>query len=236
MKRIALALAVVLAGLARAEDAAADLAALEAEVAASKLGYVEKWKAFKPKYEALAAKYPGTEADLSARLWLMGQTWWISMENRGKEGQEAMNAAAGALADGILKDFAESPRLAEIPLAYYVFSSAQREQIFTQLKEKSPHREVQAAGLFGLATMKTRTAPDEGRRLFAALKQDYGSLAYRATTYGTMADAYTNVHAQTALEVGRAAPEIEGVDHEGKPLRLSDFRGKVVLLDFWGDW
>jgi serine/threonine protein kinase/peroxiredoxin/tetratricopeptide (TPR) repeat protein len=31
-------------------------------------------------------------------------------------------------------------------------------------------------------------------------------------------------------------PEIEGLDIEGKFFKLSDYRGKVVLLDFFGDW
>jgi len=35
---------------------------------------------------------------------------------------------------------------------------------------------------------------------------------------------------------GDRAPELEGVDVSGKPLKLSDFRGKVVMLDFWGTW
>ena len=38
------------------------------------------------------------------------------------------------------------------------------------------------------------------------------------------------------LAVGKSAPEIEGVDVNGKPLRLSDSRGKVVMLVFWGSW
>jgi hypothetical protein len=38
------------------------------------------------------------------------------------------------------------------------------------------------------------------------------------------------------LEVGMIAPEIQGQDTHGMPMRLSDFRGKVVVLDFWGDW
>jgi cytochrome oxidase Cu insertion factor (SCO1/SenC/PrrC family) len=33
--------------------------------------------------------------------------------------------------------------------------------------------------------------------------------------------------------VGRPAPEIEGVDADGRTFRLSDYRGKVVLLHFW---
>jgi len=34
------------------------------------------------------------------------------------------------------------------------------------------------------------------------------------------------------LAVGKPAPEIEGVDLDGRPFRLKDQRGKVVLLDF----
>jgi hypothetical protein len=40
----------------------------------------------------------------------------------------------------------------------------------------------------------------------------------------------------TGFGVGKPAPEIEGEDVDGKPMRLSDYRGKVVLLDFWGNW
>jgi hypothetical protein len=32
----------------------------------------------------------------------------------------------------------------------------------------------------------------------------------------------------------RPAPDTEGIDSHGVALRLSDYRGKVVLLDFWG--
>lgn len=38
------------------------------------------------------------------------------------------------------------------------------------------------------------------------------------------------------LSSGREAPDIEGVDQDGMRLRLSDYRGKVVLLDFWQEY
>jgi peroxiredoxin len=38
------------------------------------------------------------------------------------------------------------------------------------------------------------------------------------------------------LTIGKVAPEIEGPDLDGVPFRLSDYRGKVVLLVFSGDW
>jgi hypothetical protein len=38
------------------------------------------------------------------------------------------------------------------------------------------------------------------------------------------------------LVVGKVAPGVEGEDLEGKRFKLSDYRGKVVVLDFWGHW
>ena len=43
-------------------------------------------------------------------------------------------------------------------------------------------------------------------------------------------------HAPADLAVGKLAPEISGVDVDGRKFKLSDYRGKVVVLDFWGDW
>jgi len=36
--------------------------------------------------------------------------------------------------------------------------------------------------------------------------------------------------------VGAVAPEIEGTDLDDAEFKLSDFRGKVVMLQFWGNW
>jgi len=34
----------------------------------------------------------------------------------------------------------------------------------------------------------------------------------------------------------RAAPDIVGIDADGEKFHLSDYRGKVVLLDFWAKY
>jgi peroxiredoxin len=36
--------------------------------------------------------------------------------------------------------------------------------------------------------------------------------------------------------IGSKAPELELRDLSGKTVRLSDFKGKVVILDFWATW
>jgi cytochrome oxidase Cu insertion factor (SCO1/SenC/PrrC family) len=41
---------------------------------------------------------------------------------------------------------------------------------------------------------------------------------------------------EAGFDVGNLAPDIEGQDLDGVQFKLSDYRGKVVVLDFWGDW
>ncbi len=38
------------------------------------------------------------------------------------------------------------------------------------------------------------------------------------------------------LAIGKEVPDIEGEDLDGTVFKLSDYRGKVVVIDFWGDW
>ncbi len=38
------------------------------------------------------------------------------------------------------------------------------------------------------------------------------------------------------LAIGKTVPDIVADDLDGKTFKLSDYRGKVVVLDFWGNW
>lgn len=42
--------------------------------------------------------------------------------------------------------------------------------------------------------------------------------------------------AKPASSQGNSAPEFSLAGLDGKPLSLADYRGKVVLLDFWATW
>ena len=89
------------------------------------------------------------------------------------------------------------------------------------------HREL--AALLQEPTPKWNGQPltDENRRQIE-------SLLARKKTLGQEAEA--RLDEMFNLAVGKPAPEIEGVDIDGKPLKLSDYKGKVVVLVFWGSW
>ena len=38
------------------------------------------------------------------------------------------------------------------------------------------------------------------------------------------------------LQRGMRVPDIASDDLDGVAFKLSDYRGKVVVIDFWGDW
>jgi hypothetical protein len=49
-------------------------------------------------------------------------------------------------------------------------------------------------------------------------------------------DAEQELKVLKTMRVGKEAPEIKAPDLDGKEFKLSDYRGKVVMLDFWGNW
>ncbi len=52
----------------------------------------------------------------------------------------------------------------------------------------------------------------------------------------TSASVIAKVDVPEGLNLGNRAPEINLNDREGKPLKLSSLRGKIVLIDFWASW
>ena len=71
-------------------------------------------------------------------------------------------------------------------------------------------------------------------RLFNEAAAKYGSEKY---LNDTVADyVKSTLFELENLAIGKAAPDIEGEDIDGGKFKLSDYRGKVVVLDFWGNW
>jgi hypothetical protein len=85
---------------------------------------------------------------------------------------------------------------------------------------------LQRLGQAGLATRI--------ESLFERAAKEYGDVKFRSGTVGERAksELYDIRH----LGVGKVAPNIVGKDQDGKQFKLSDHRGKVVLLYFWSEF
>jgi peroxiredoxin len=109
-----------------------------------------------------------------------------------------------------------------------------------RLVRANPDLARRAAELWGEEAVRRYRESDpaaldrEAEELFRRVKTDFGDEKAGDDTLGPKADAA--LFALANLAVGNVAPEIEGKDTDGKPLRLSDYRGKVVLLTFSGNW
>jgi peroxiredoxin len=76
----------------------------------------------------------------------------------------------------------------------------------------------------------------ESETLLERVVAEFGDVRTGAEsrTLGTIASG--ELFSRRNLEIGKPAPEIDGSDHQGNGFKLSDFRGKVVVLTFSGNW
>ncbi len=205
-----------------------------------------------PEMEKIASENPKTELAESACLWLV---------RNGRGFPEVADKAFETL----LNDFIESERLHDICLSMrYAKPSPQVAERLDALINKSPHDLVKAKATFTKAcyleetvSLKRRIGdPDVaealGEETVGYLKDLVIERESIESLYQTVIDEYSEVEVYgdrklgqlsesslfglRNLSIGCVAPDIVGADIDGKEFKLSDYRGKVVMIDFWGDW
>ena len=77
--------------------------------------------------------------------------------------------------------------------------------------------------------MRSRLEPDEFQQLFSSLDK-----SVQASPYGESVTAY--IKSLRANGVNVPADDFSQQDTKGQPVKLSSFRGKYVLVDFWASW
>jgi hypothetical protein len=201
------------------------------------------------------AKKQGPEAEKAARAKHPVHEFWPRFEAAGAAGDgralvwmvEACEdrldrradvvALKGELVERLLREHADAPWAAE-----HVVEMLQRQKVhfdeswvrarLEQLAGATKNDETAAAAWYALAQRLTgsKATPEErkrGEELMARIEKDYA---------GTKTAAALDEKKSAAdYDVG-GKPDFEAVDADGVAFKLSDYRGKVVLLDFWGFW
>jgi thiol-disulfide isomerase/thioredoxin/predicted esterase len=108
--------------------------------------------------------------------------------------------------------------------------------------EMNHDRKVRCAAQFALASIVQSSTEDrqaEAEVLFEQFCSEFdGKRSYRYQQI----EQYLRHLAQDQLKelrfraVGKPAPAIAGIDLDGRPMTLNQYRGRVVLLSFWGTW
>jgi hypothetical protein len=110
--------------------------------------------------------------------------------------------------------------------------------------EKSTKPAVQAAAALALGRSLSSQVDQLGDDLPKADKVAAEAEQYFVRVVDELAKDNAAVKSQAerelkalrTLRVGKEAPEIKAGDLDEKEFKLTDYRGKVVLLDFWGNW
>ena len=131
----------------------------------------------------------------------------------------------------------EVQALACLRLAQFLANRRERLDLLPEQPELSRRYEV----LYGKEYLKALQRQErvevlkEAETLYEEAGEKYGDV--KVPYNGTIGETVqTELFEIRNLAVGKEAPDIEGVDQDGRQFKLSDYRGKVVLLYFWSEY
>lgn len=135
------------------------------------------------------------------------------------------------------RSYLNSPRITG--LCFYLERDPQNgKTILKQIADSNPSPDAKAAALLALGRMSKESDPAVAEKYFQEVATKYPDAKFdmfgRKMKFGE--EAKNELFDIQHLGIGKQAPEITGEDVDGKKFSLSDYRGKVVVLDFWGDW
>ena len=215
------------------------------------------------KFLALAEKYPDDPIAFDAlkqAVWQVNNTPWpvemvgedvarpraFELLQRDHLRSEKLGPLCQRISYGFCKEYetflravaAKSPHktvraTASLSLGRYLNNRLQR----IDLCRERPDLAKQFGALYGKGYVAGLLKQDRGKAVkeieavFEQAAEKYGDVKLDRETIADRAKA--ELFEIRHLSVGKEAQEIEGEDQDGKRFKLSDYRGKVVLLDFW---
>jgi len=173
------------------------------------------------RFVAFAEKNPDDPTAIEALTRVVG------MARTGSDYDKALSLLTGRYVD--------NPKLGDVCQSLIYSGDPSAEATLKTILDKSPQREVKGQACYALGAWNMqRNNSAEAEKRFEQVIESYADLKSYRGTLGEAARA--QLFEARNLVVGKVAPDIQGEDVDGKTLKLSEYRGKVVVLDFWGDW
>jgi hypothetical protein len=173
---------------------------------------------------AVAQKHPKTDAAFNALVFVVANS----------EGRTAADKAT----DQLLKD--HPSKLGDLLEDLAGSESPAVEKLLRTAITKDTDKRLKGQATLALGQFlknKSNAAPKgdaklakEAEDLFTQVVEKYAD--QKDLVEGAKDELFVIRH----LSIGKVAPDIEGGDVDGKKFKLSDYHGKVVVLDFWAGW
>jgi len=182
-----------------------------------------------PRFLAAAEAYAGSEDAVPFLTWVV-DNGWVDMD--------AIRTALAA----IEKSHLASPKLEGMLFAFsqleYLLGEEEGRAFAVKVEEKTPSPMVRAMAAFAARQHILQQEPIDGEAYRAARAHVMALVAALQDTDAEMAQELivSEILVREEFGVGMTAPDIAGVDLDGVAFKLSDSKGRVILLDFWGDW
>jgi hypothetical protein len=151
-------------------------------------------------------------------------------------GSAADKSTAQGILERVSKRFLSDPRLGDLleqpnRLVNVVGTDAGNE-FLAKVVAETKQAQVKAWALYWQGTLLGRSKSEEDKTKAAALLAEAETFAKGDLADRLAAPRFQKEH----LQIGMEAPDIAGEDIDGVAFKLSDYRGKVVVIDFWGYW
>lgn len=174
--------------------------------------------------------------DKAAKTDVRGLLWMLDHVDDKEPDAKKNKKIRSGLAKRILKADVTSPDFGDIMRVFKDLDSLEEADIlavYEKVLETSPHDDVKAQALYRKAWLFKRSSKKANKEQFDSLIE-LCAKTYGGTRYGTLAHAA--IIKASDLEEGKPAPNFYAETLEGHGFKLSDYKGKVVLLDFYGFW
>ena len=165
-------------------------------------------------------------------------SWWWHGDRGKKDGE--------MIVDILLEHHLDTEMLVNfVPRFRRVLSKEKAEAAYRTLIKENNFDSVKASSMYSLQSLLAEKAKRlkgkeaeaveaEVKTLCDSLKGEFGKMTDLAGI--TFAKRIEGTTFARNLKIGNPVPDIVGTDLEGVDFKLSDYKGKVIVLDFWGHW
>ena len=152
----------------------------------------------------------------------------------------------------IAKHHVKSDAIGPLCLAIWASPKPENGVLLRQIARDNPDRQIRAMASVGLGyfliyncnrprtddnaaeTARAIAMQSEAATILQSATDQYADILIDKVPVAEMCKSLlTDIH---NFGIGKQAPEVDGMDAQGNRFKLSDYRGKVVVLTFSGDW